>query len=102
MPTDLHDLKIDRNRKREPAASKWATRWIIAGVCVLVLLGLGRVVYNTLATTPQVQTVRVSAPSVGSDPGTVVLNATGYIVAHHEIEVASKVVGKVDWIGVEK
>ena len=102
MPTDLHDLKIDRDRKRPAAASKWATRWIIAGVALLVLLGLGRVVYNTLASTPQVQIVRVSAPGAGSDPGTVVLNATGYIVAHHEIEVASKVVGKVDWIGVEK
>ncbi|MDQ6665149.1 MAG: efflux RND transporter periplasmic adaptor subunit, partial [Acidobacteriota bacterium] len=31
-----------------------------------------------------------------------VLNATGYIVAHHKIEVAAKVVGKVAWIGVEK
>jgi HlyD family secretion protein len=102
MPTDLHDLKIDRNRKRPPAASKWATRWIIAGVSLLVLLGLGRVVYNTLASTPTVETVRVSAPSTAGDAGGVVLNATGYIVAHHEIEVASKVVGKVDWIGVEK
>ena len=102
MPTDLHDLKIDRDRKRPPAASKWATRWILIGVSLVVLLGLGRVVYNTLASTPQVQTVRVSAPRAGSDPGSVVLNATGYIVAHHEIEVASKVVGKVDWIGVEK
>jgi HlyD family secretion protein len=102
MPTDLHDLKIDRDRKRPAAASKWATRWIVAGVALLVLLGLGRVVYNTLASTPQVQIVRVSAPGARSDPGTVALNATGYIVAHHEIEVASKVVGKVDWIGVEK
>ena len=32
----------------------------------------------------------------------VVLNATGYIVAAHKIEVASKVVGKVTWIGVDK
>jgi HlyD family secretion protein len=102
MPTDLHDLKIDRARKRPPAASKWATRWIIGGISLLVLLGLGRVVYNTLASTPEVETVRVTAPAAGSDPGSVVLNATGYIVAHHEIEVASKVVGKVDWIGVEK
>ena len=30
------------------------------------------------------------------------LNATGYIVAAHKIEVAAKVVGKVNWIGVEK
>jgi HlyD family secretion protein len=31
-----------------------------------------------------------------------VLNATGYIVAAHKIEVAAKVIGKVSWIGVEK
>ena len=30
------------------------------------------------------------------------LNATGYIVAAHKIEVAAKVVGKVKWIGVDK
>ncbi len=30
------------------------------------------------------------------------LNATGYIVAAHRIEVAAKVVGKVKWIGVDK
>jgi HlyD family secretion protein len=34
--------------------------------------------------------------------GEVILNATGYIVAHHKIQLASKVVGKVAWIGVEK
>jgi HlyD family secretion protein len=32
----------------------------------------------------------------------VILNATGYIIAAHKIQLASKVVGKVDWIGVEK
>ncbi len=31
-----------------------------------------------------------------------VLNATGYVVAAHKIQVASKVVGKVAWIGVDK
>ena len=31
-----------------------------------------------------------------------ILNATGYIVAAHKIELAAKVVGKVAWIGVEK
>jgi HlyD family secretion protein len=32
----------------------------------------------------------------------VVLSATGYIVAHHKINVNSKVTGRVKWIGVEK
>ena len=30
------------------------------------------------------------------------LNATGYIVAAHKIELAAKVIGKVKWIGVDK
>jgi multidrug resistance efflux pump len=32
----------------------------------------------------------------------VILTATGYIIAAHKIEVASKVVGRVAWIGVDK
>ncbi len=31
-----------------------------------------------------------------------VLAATGYIVAHHKINLNSKVTGRVKWIGVEK
>ena len=30
------------------------------------------------------------------------LSATGYIVAHHTINVNSKVTGRLEWIGVEK
>jgi HlyD family secretion protein len=50
-----------------------------------------------------VEVVRVrAAASSASDEGQVILNATGYIIAAHKIEVASKVVGRVAWIGVEK
>ena len=45
---------------------------------------------------------RASRISAGSAPQGVVLNATGYIVAAHKIEVAAKVIGKVEWIGVDK
>jgi HlyD family secretion protein len=34
--------------------------------------------------------------------GGIVLSASGYIVAHHKINVNSKVTGRVAWIGVEK
>ncbi len=44
--------------------------------------------------------VRASAQS--SDVGGVVLSASGYIVAHHKINLNSKVTGRVSWIGVEK
>lgn len=103
MAADLEGLKIDRDRRRPPEPSRWATHWILGGVAVLLLLGIGRFALRTLNAAPEVQVVRVSAPAAGrSDTGAVVLNATGYIVAHHEIELASKVVGKVAWIGVEK
>jgi HlyD family secretion protein len=42
------------------------------------------------------------ASSPSASGGSVILNATGYIVAAHRIQVAAKVVGKVSWIGVEK
>jgi len=41
-----------------------------------------------------------AAATAGGDAA--ILNATGYIVAAHKIELAAKVVGKVSWIGVEK
>ncbi|MGO9269835.1 MAG: efflux RND transporter periplasmic adaptor subunit [Terriglobia bacterium] len=104
METDLKNLQIDRTGKRDPQPSKWATRWIIAGVALFLLLGTARLAYNKLSAAAEVETVRVQAASTGAGAAgqAVVLNATGYIVAHHEIEVASKVVGRVESIGVEK
>src|ERR1043166_1862741 len=58
-----------------------------------------------MSTRKAVPEPRAVAPAVktpvSSDPD-VALNATGYIVAAHKIQVAAKVVGKVKWIGVEK
>ncbi len=105
MDAELNSLKIDRSAPREPQPSKWAVRWIIGGVALFVLLGTGRLAYNKLNAATEVETVRVTAASTGAGASAgqgVVLNATGYIVAHHEIQVASKVIGRVKWIGVEK
>lgn len=101
---DLNSLRIDRSRKAAPKESRWAARWIIAGVVVFLLLGAGRFAYSRMNAATEVQTVRVRAamPGEAAAAGSVVLNATGYIVAAHKIELASKVVGKVAWIGVEK
>jgi len=49
-----------------------------------------------------VEVERVKSISAASAPQGVVLNATGYIVAAHKIEVAAKVIGRVKWIGVDK
>ncbi len=103
MESELKSLRIDRSRKAQ-SGSNWAARWIISGVLLFVLLGVARFAYSKLNTATEVETVRVNAikPGSAAAQGEVILNATGYIVAHHKIEVAAKVVGKVSWIGVEK
>ena len=101
MAAELKDLQIDRS-KRRTGASKWATAWILAGVVLLVALGGWELVGPRLNAALLVEVQRASAISAAGAPNGVVLNATGYIVAAHEIELAAKVVGKVKWIGVDK
>ncbi|HTS66347.1 MAG TPA: efflux RND transporter periplasmic adaptor subunit [Candidatus Acidoferrales bacterium] len=102
MDTELQNLKIDRSRRRSGEPSKWATRWIVTGVVVFLLLGAWRMFSGRMNAAPEVEVQRVKSISAASAPEGVVLNATGYIVAAHKIQVAAKVVGKVKWIGVDK
>lgn len=102
MDAELKSLRIDRTRRAAPAPSKWATRWIVAGVLLFVLLGAGRFAYQKLNAATPVEVQRVKAIGSASVTPGIVLNATGYIVAAHKIEVAAKVIGKVLWIGVDK
>lgn len=103
MEAELKSLRIDRTRRNPASGPKWAARWIVAGVVLFLLLGLGRFAYDKWNAAPVVEVQRVKAASSPSaSGGAVVLNATGYIVAAHRIQVASKVIGKVLWIGVDK
>src|SRR5690349_19551908 len=102
MDAELKNLQIDRTQRRSTEPSKWATRWIVSGVLLFVLLGAWRLLSERLNAAPEVEVQRVKSISAASAPEGVVLNATGYIVAAHKIQVAAKVVGKVKWIGVDK
>jgi len=101
---DLDSLKIDRQKKRRSdGPSKWAVRWIVTGVALLIVLGGALTLFRFTSRATEVQTYRVRAAvsSNNDDPG-IVLNAAGYIVAHHKIQLTPKVIGKVTLIGVEK
>lgn len=101
MSDELSKLRIDRSAKQK--SSGWASKWIIGGIAIFLLLGVGRTVYDRLNAATEVEIRRVQARETASAAaGDVILNATGYIVAAHKIQVASKVVGRVAWIGVEK
>jgi HlyD family secretion protein len=98
---DLQSLRIDRNAGGEGEPPAWARRYILIGVGLLVLLGVVATAYRLLShDAPEVEVVRASAQT--GDVGGVVLSASGYIVAHHKINLNSKVTGRVKWIGVEK
>lgn len=100
---DLQNLRIDhslRDGGGEPPA--WSRRFILGGIALVALLGIVALGYRVFASdAPEVEVVRATAE--GSDStGATVLSATGYVVAHHKINVNSKVTGRVAWIGVEK
>src|SRR5213592_3973777 len=99
---DLQSLRIDRSAKSgEGEPAPWAKRYIIIGISIVVLLSLSALMYRLLAAdAPEVEVARAAAEN--SDLGGIVLSATGYIVAHHKINLNSKVTGRVKWIGVEK
>jgi len=99
---DLQSLRIDRSAPGSEEPPKWSTRYILGGIGVVVLLGLIVLAYRIFSpAAPEVEVVRALAEG-GADTGGVVLSASGYIVAHHKINVNSKVTGRVKWIGVEK
>lgn len=102
---DLQSLRIDRSQRGDDPGgpSTWARRYIIVGIAIVVVLGICTLAYRAFsADTPEVEVVRASAQTTGNDEGGTVLSATGYIVAHHTINVNSKVTGRLKWIGVEK
>jgi HlyD family secretion protein len=104
LDQDLRNLKIDRQSRRRPdKPSRWSVAWIIGGVLIIAALGGWATVVSLTGKAAEVETFRVMASSSGSSSSSgVILNAAGYIVAHHKIQLTSKVVGKVAWIGVEK
>ena len=104
MEPELKSLRIDRGRKRSSQPSRGAGPWVF-GAVMLILVSAGAFYANGMlnrATEVDIVRVRAISPGDAARAGDVILNATGYIVAAHTIELGSKVVGKVAWIGVDK
>ncbi len=109
MREDLKALRIDRDQKK--SGSRGPASWLI----LLVGLFLGAVITfstfqmyfsdhempaQSLAAADLDAVSRPEPPTV--EAGEPILIASGYIVPHHRIEVGSRIVGKISWVGVEK
>ena len=98
ISSELNKLRIDRSQRgddRRSGGGKW-----IAVVLILVLIGAGAA--YTFLGRPKAVIVNTVKPRLESSSGAAVLVATGYVVAHHKIQVGSKIAGRVAWIGVDK
>lgn len=100
--TELKSLQIDRSARREREPKPILRLVVIATIVALAAIG-AVIAYRTLNAATPVRTQTVQSPmSVSAAGEQVILTATGYIIAAHKIEVASKVNGRVAWIGVDK
>ncbi|GAB4236301.1 MAG: efflux RND transporter periplasmic adaptor subunit [Acidobacteriota bacterium] len=112
MREDLKALRIDKEQRGE--SDRGGNPWFwLSLVLLLCLGGLAAWIYFSGALNgeegPVVEAADVAGDRPAEPPREVippvtreVLVASGYIVAHHTHELASKVSGKVEWIGVEK
>ena len=66
MQPQLKSLKIDRSRKRR---DNGRTKWIVAAIAIVLLLGAGRIVYGMLNAPVEVEVMRVSPPSMAAAAG---------------------------------
>jgi len=111
MKQDLHALRIDKDKKSNPGGGDrfW---FLVSCALLLALVGLGAYLFlgkdqigavpgpdeAAAAAEPARESVPVEEPQADRE----VLIASGYVVAHHKHELGSKVMGRVEWIGVEK
>jgi HlyD family secretion protein len=104
MDGEIEKLRIRRSNLTEdqgPRSSKHSWLWILVGVFGVASVAGAYLYWNSPL---EVESIRVqsTSPGLGGGARNDVLDATGYVVAAHTIELASKVLGKVEWIGVEK
>ena len=100
MDSDLQKLRLDKSQKAPKTGGKsWP--WIFV-ILLLAGAGIGYLQWRKASDPVAVEVLHIRAP--GSEPqnsDAVLLTATGYIMAAHRIELASKVIGRVAWVGVE-
>lgn len=102
METELKRLRIDRDARRDNTF-KPIGRIALCGLILVALISMGVFAYGKINAAVPVRTVQVQSPVSAQSAGEqVILSATGYVIAAHKIEVASKVIGRVATIKVDK
>ncbi len=96
---DLSKLKIDKSRVVTGTRRK--KRYIYWVVLIIVILALG-FLYIKGVFTPAVKVQVATVSQVYPSQAFTMLNASGYVVAQRKSALASKVTGRLVWLGVEE
>ena len=94
----LDKLTIDKSRQT-PAATRKGKRTRVIIVLFLLLLAVAIVLFSR-GRAVSIETTIVS--QVYPSQSFTLLNASGYVVAQRKAAVASKITGRLEWIGVEE
>ncbi len=96
---DLSRLKIEKSKITPgPAKKRKVWRYVAAGLVLVLLILLYFLGFLRPATEVQVASVVQVYPS----QGLTLLNASGYVVPQRKSALASKVTGRLVWLGVEE
>jgi HlyD family secretion protein len=96
---DLSKLKIDKSKVVfRPRRRRKLIYWILAVISVTIL-GL---LYTKGVFTPSVQVQVATVTQFYPSQAFTMLNASGYVVAQRKSALASKVTGRLIWLGVEE
>ena len=106
---DLKALQIDRDQKR--SSSRGPASWLLLPAGLFVGAVITFSAFQIYLSDQEAPTQSVAPAEINEalppgppavEAGELVLIASGYIVPHHRIEVGSRIVGKISWVGVEQ
>ncbi len=96
---DLSRLKIDKSKISFRSKRRRTIVYPVLGLILLVAFGL---LYTQGIFSPSVQVQAATITQVYPSQGFTLLNASGYVVAQRKSALASKVTGRLIWLGVEE
>lgn len=105
---DLSGLRIDQHKKGGRASA--GKGWKVCSIALLlVVVALSAYIYREGSLEKESPSPAVVEAAPAKDPGPELANrdrevliSSGYVAAHHIHQLGTKVMGRVEWIGVEK
>ncbi|MFA6240528.1 MAG: efflux RND transporter periplasmic adaptor subunit [Candidatus Hydrogenedentales bacterium] len=98
LENQLSQLRIDKERKL-PVRRKSRWGWV---VLLLVAVGAVYAAYHQMNAAVAVQTARIEKETIVAGQGPALVTASGYVVPRHNVEVSSKIIGRIVEMNIKR